>query len=466
MQTRMEKDSLGVKQVPGDAYYGIQTARAVENFPISGLRARPNFIWAISAIKSAAAAVNQDLGLINAETGEAIVKAATEVMQGKFNDQFVVDVYQAGAGTSFHMNANEVIANRAIELLGGQKGEYKLVHPNDHVNFGQSTNDVFPTAMRLAVLRTLPTLVKSLYILSQELANKGREFAGVIKSGRTHLQDAVPVTLGQEFEAWSVTVNRCIHSLKTASDELKELGIGGSAAGTGMNTHPEYRHKVVNILSQYLHTDLKASGNLFEAMQSMRPFGKFSAALRETALELTRIANDLRLLSSGPNTGLNEIVLPPVQPGSSIMPGKVNPVMAEMLNMVCFQVTGNDTTVSMAVQAGQLELNVMMPVIIHNILTSMDILANAVTVFTERGITGIKANADVNKNFFEKSLGLATVLNVIIGYEKAAEVMKKSLKTGKTVLQVIEEDKILTPEQIKKLFSAEKLTHPGVPGLE
>ncbi len=466
MQTRSEKDSLGQKQVPKDAYYGIQTARAVENFPISGLRAHPNFIWAIAAIKSAAAAVNKDLGLIKSNIGEAIVKASTEVMEGKFNEQFVVDVYQAGAGTSFHMNANEVIANRAIEILGGQKGEYKLVHPNDHVNFGQSTNDVFPTAMRLAVLRTLPSLVKSLYILSQELANKGRKFADVIKSGRTHLQDAVPVTLGQEFEAWSVTVTKCIHSLKTASDELKELGIGGSAAGTGLNTHPEYRHKVVNILSQFLYTDLKASGNLFESMQSMRPFAKFSGALKETALELTRIANDLRLLSSGPNTGLNEIILPPVQPGSSIMPGKVNPVMAEMLNMVCFQVIGNDTTVSMAVQAGQLELNVMMPVIIHNILTSMDILANAVTVFTGRAVTGIQANAEVNKSFFEKSLGLATVLNVIIGYDKAAEVMKKSLKTGKTVLQVIEEDRILTPEQIKKLFSAEKLTHPGVPNLD
>ncbi len=466
METRMEKDSLGQKQVPGDAYYGIQTARAVENFPVSGLKAHPNLIWAVAAIKSAAAAANQDLGLIGAETGDAIVRAATEVMEGRLNDQFVVDVYQAGAGTSFHMNANEVIANRAVELLGGERGNYKLVHPNDHVNFGQSTNDVFPTAMRLAVLKTLPALVKSLYILSQELANKGREFADVIKSGRTHLQDAVPVTLGQEFEAWSVTVNKCIHSLKAASDELKELGIGGSAAGTGLNTHPEYRYKVVKILSQYLFTDLKTSGNLFESMQSMRPFAKFSSALKETALELVRIANDLRLLSSGPNTGLNEIVLPPVQPGSSIMPGKVNPVMAEMLNMVCFQVIGNDAAVSMAAQAGQLELNVMMPVIIHNILTSMDILANAVTAFTERGVTGIRANADVGKAYFEKSLGLATVLNVIIGYDKAAEVMKKSLKTGKTVLQVIEEDRILTPEQIKKLFSAEKLTRPGVPGLD
>jgi len=463
METRTEQDSLGSKEVPKKTHYGVQTARAVENFPISGQKAHPNFIWASAAIKSAAATANTQLGLIKPEVGNAIVKAAREVMKGKFNNHFVVDVYQAGAGTSFHMNTNEVIANRAIEILGGQKGDYKIVHPNDHVNFGQSTNDVFPTAMRLAILRTLPFLVKSLYILSQELAKKGKEFADIIKSGRTHLQDAVPLTLGQEFEAYSITINKCISSIKTASDELKELGIGGSAAGTGLNTHPDYRYKVVKILSQYLLTDLKASGNLFESMQSMRPFAKFSGALKETALELTRIANDFRLLSSGPNTGLNEITLPPVQPGSSIMPGKVNPVLAEMLNMVCFQVIGNDTTVSMAVQAGQLELNVMMPVIIHNILTSMDILTNAVNVFTERGVTGIQAHPDVCNTFFAKSLGLATVLNAIIGYDKAAEIMKKSLKTGKTVLQVIKEDKILTPEQIKKLFSAEKLTQPEIP---
>ncbi len=466
MKTRTEKDSLGPVEVPADAYYGVQTQRAVDNFPISGLHAHPNFIWATAAIKAAAARVNTDLGLLKPELGNAIEKAAIEVMEGKYHEQFVVDVYQAGAGTSHHMNANEVIANRAIELLGGKKGEYAKVHPNDHVNFGQSTNDVFPTAMRLAILRSLPILIKGLYDLGEELGQKSNEFKNVIKSGRTHLQDAVPVTLGQEFAAYARTVNRCIRHVKSASDELRELGIGGSAAGSGLNTHPNYRHQVTMALAAFLGSPLSASANLFESMQSMRSFAQFSASLKTCALELTRIANDFRLLSSGPNTGMNEIVLPAVQPGSSIMPGKVNPVMAEMLNMVCFQVIGNDFTVTMAAQAGQLELNVMMPVIIHNILTSMEILTNAVTAFTEKAVKGIKVNEDQTRHFFENTLGLATVLNVIIGYDQAAEVMKKSLKTGKTILQVVEEDEILTKEQIDKIFTAEKLTQPGVPGLE
>ncbi|HPG38616.1 MAG TPA: aspartate ammonia-lyase [bacterium] len=466
MEYRAEKDSLGTRQVPADVYYGIQTLRAVENFPISGRTAHVHFIWATAAVKCAAAAVNREMGLIDKQIGDAIVTAATEVMQGRFHDQFVVDVYQAGAGTSHHMNANEVIANRAIELLGGAKGDYSRIHPNDHVNFGQSTNDVFPTAMRLAILRSLPGLVRALYILSQELANKGREFSSVVKSGRTHLQDAVPVTLGQEFEAWSVTVQRCLKGITNAAEELKEMGIGGSAAGTGLNTHPEFRYRVVKILSQYLHTDLKASSNLFEAMQSMRPFAAFSGALKECALELIRIANDMRLLASGPTTGLNEITLPPVQPGSSIMPGKVNPVMAEMLNMVCFQVAGYDATVTLASQAGQLELNVMMPVIIHSILDAMTLLGNAVTAFTEKAVTGIVANEQVCRNYLYKSLGLATVLNVVIGYDKAAEVMKKSLNSGKTVVNIIEEEGILSPEQISRLFDADLLTQPGVPDIK
>jgi len=466
MEYRSEKDSLGTRQVPVDVYYGIQTLRAKENFPISGLTAHPHFIWATAAVKCAAAAVNRELGLIDKQIGDAIVTAATEVMQGRFHDQFVVDVYQAGAGTSHHMNANEVIANRAIELLGGGKGDHSRVHPNDHVNFGQSTNDVFPTAMRLAILRSLPGLVRALYILSQELANKGREFSSVVKSGRTHLQDAVPVTLGQEFEAWSVTVQRCLKGITAAAEELKEMGIGGSAAGTGLNTHPEFRYRVVKILSQYLHTDLKASANLFEAMQSMRPFAAFSGALKECVLELNRIANDIRLLASGPTTGLNEITLPAVQPGSSIMPGKVNPVMAEMLNMVCFQIVGYDTTVTMAAQAGQLELNVMMPVIIHSILDAMSLLDNAVTAFTAKAVTGITANDQVCKNYYDKSFGLATVLNVVIGYDKAAEVIKKSLHSGKTILNIIEEDGILSPAQINRLFDADLITQPGIPDIK
>lgn len=463
MQMRIEKDSLGTLEVPAAAYYGAQTARAVINFPISGQRAHPDFIWASAATKYATAKANQELGLISKERGFAIMSAAQEVMAGKFNDQFVVDVYQAGAGTSHHMNTNEVIANRAIEMLGGQRGEYKLIHPNDHVNFGQSTNDVFPTAMRIAILKAVPRLLDTLVQLENALQQKSVEFADVIKSGRTHLQDAVPVTLGQEFEAYAKAIHKARQAILSAADDLKELGIGGSAVGSGLNTHPNYRDRVVEYLGQLLALKLSASDNLFEAMQSMRPFAAFSGALRECALELTRIANDVRLLSSGPNTGLNEIMLPPVQPGSSIMPGKVNPVMAEMLNMVCFQVIGNDATVALSVQAGQLELNVMMPVIIWNILHSMEILGNAVAVFVSRCIVGIRANREVCYENFANSLGLATVLNVIVGYEKAADVMKEALGSHKTVIEVIREQNLLTTEQIESIFSAEKLTKPGVP---
>jgi aspartate ammonia-lyase len=466
MAIRIEKDSLGNLEVPADAYYGVQTARAVANFPISGQTAHPDFIWATAAIKKAAAIVNVELGMIKPEAGKAIVQAAEEIMSGKFHDQFVVDVYQAGAGTSHHMNANEVIANRAIEIMGGKRGQYSLVHPNDHVNFGQSTNDVFPTAMRAAILKALPKLQDTLAKLSRSFDGKSREFASVIKSGRTHLQDAVPVTLGQEFGAYSLAISRASTAIENAADDLKELGIGGSATGTGLNTHPQYRFRVIEILSELLHSTLRPGENLFEAMQSMRPFAAFSGALKELALEIIRIANDLRLLSSGPNTGLDEIVLPPVQPGSSIMPGKVNPVMAEMLNMVCFQVVGNDTTVILAAQAGQLELNVMMPVIIHNIMQSMEILTNAVAVFSDRCVAGIQANEEICRNYFAQSLGLATVLNVLIGYDRAAEVMKEALQCGKTVLQVIEEKSILSSAQIERLFSAENLTRPGVPSLE
>jgi len=466
MNTRIEKDSLGTLEVPTDSYYGVQTARAVDNFPISGQKAHPEFVWATAAVKKAAVIANMELGLIKPEIGKAILKAAEEIMAGQWRDQFVVDVYQAGAGTSHHMNANEVIANRAIEILGGKRGQYSLVHPNDHVNFGQSTNDVFPTAMRVAILKFLPGLAAALQNLSSTLQTKSTEFADVIKSGRTHLQDAVPVTLGQEFGAYAAAVSKASASIAAASEDLKELGIGGSATGTGLNTHPQYRFRMAEVLSELLQMKLQVNENLFEAMQSMRPFAAFSGSLRELALELIRVANDLRLLSSGPNTGLDEIVLPPVQPGSSIMPGKVNPVMAEMLDMVCFQVIGNDTAVAMAVQAGQLELNVMMPVIIHNILHSMEILTNAVTVFTARCVTGIQVNREKCRHYFSHSLGLATVLNALIGYDRAAMVMKEALKSGRTVMQVIEDANILAPEQIEKLFSADKLTKPGVPNLE
>ena len=461
---RLEKDSLGELQVPEQAYYGVQTARAVENFPISGQRAHPDLGWATAAIKKAAALVNSELGLIRIEPARAIVQAAEEIMAGRWQDQLVVDVFQAGAGTSHHMNMNEVIANRAIEILGGQRGQYQLVHPNDHVNFGQSTNDVFPTAMRLAVLKMLPPFVSALDLLAAAFKELGKKFEHVIKSGRTHLQDAVPVTVGQEFAAYGKSLEKARIAIEQAAQEFKVLGIGGSAAGTGLNSDPRYRFRMVEVLSDLVGDELKAGDDLFEAMQSMRPFSAFSGALRSLALELIRIANDLRLLSSGPATGLDEIVLPPVQPGSSIMPGKVNPVMAEMLNMVCFQVIGHDTTVAMAVQAGQLELNVMMPVIIHNILSSLRILTSSLAVFHQRCVAGITVNEERCQYYFANSLGLATVLNVIIGYDRAAQVMKEALRDKKSVLQVIADKKILSEAEINELFSAEQLTRPGVPG--
>jgi len=461
---RLEKDSLGELQVPEQAYYGVQTARAMENFPISGERAHPDLVWATAAIKKAAAMVNSELGLIRMDAARAIVQAAEEIMAGQWQDQFVVDVFQAGAGTSHHMNVNEVIANRAIELLGGRRGQYQLLHPNDHVNFGQSTNDVFPTAMRLAVLKMLPLFFSALDSLAVAFKELSKKYQHVIKSGRTHLQDAVPVTMGQEFAAYGSSLEKARIAIEQAAQELKVLGIGGSAAGTGLNSDPRYRFRMVEVLSDLIGDELKAGDDLFEAMQSMRPFSAFSGALRSLALELIRIANDLRLLSSGPATGLDEIALPPVQPGSSIMPGKVNPVMAEMLNMVCFQVIGHDTTVAMAVQAGQLELNVMMPVIIHNILSSLRILTSSLDVFRQRCVAGITVNKERCQYYFANSLGLATVLNVIIGYDQAAQVMKEALRDKKSVLQVIADKKILSEAEINELFSAEQLTRPGVPG--
>ncbi len=370
MATRTEKDSLGTMEIPDNAYYGVQTARAVENFPISGLTAHPEFIRAMALIKIAAAKTNQQLGYLDEQKAKTIIDSATHIAKGEFNDHMVVDVFQAGAGTSFHMNINEVIANHGAEALGGKKGEHHLLNPNDHVNMGQSTNDVIPTAIRLAALALTYPLLETLGKLAGSLEQKAREFDTILKSGRTHLQDAVPIRLGQEFSGYAKAVQKAKERIERAGCGLEDLGIGGSAAGTGVNTHPDYRTFIVRNLRDLTGFNLRPAENLFEAMQSMAPFTEISGALRNLSVELIRIANDFRLLSSGPNTGFNEIVLPPVQPGSSIMPGKVNPVMAEMLDMVCFHVIGNDTCVMMSAQAGQLELNVMMPVIAYNLLQS------------------------------------------------------------------------------------------------
>lgn len=464
MTTRIEQDSLGSKEVPVDAYYGLQTVRTLENFPISGLRLHFKMVEATVMVKKAAALVNADLGLLKSEISRAIVAAADEVLAGKLRDQFVVDVYQMGAGTSFNMSVNEVLANRAIELLGGKKGDYALAHPNDHVNMAQSTNDVFPTAMRMAARLLLAELLPVLKDLEQALREKAKEFDGILKSARTHLQDAVPIRLGQEFAAYAVTIGKCQERIAAAARSLEELGIGGSAVGTGLNTHPQYRAKLVEYLRAWTGIKWGNAIDMREAMQSNLPVAEASSALRLLALELIRICNDLRLLASGPTTGFAEIVLPTVQQGSSIMPGKINPSMAEMLNMVCFQVIGNDLTVSMAVQAGQLELNVMMPVMAYNLHQSIEILKNATRVFIDRCVSGIVADANRCRRYAESSMALATALNTYIGYARAAEVVKRAVREQKTIIDVVREEKLLTEAQIVQILAPAKLTEPGLPG--
>lgn len=458
---RIERDSLGEKEIPLDAYYGVQTARAIENFPISGIKPPEVFIRATAMVKKASAIANMAVGSLDTRIGKAIITAAEEIINGRHHDQFLVDVYQAGAGTSHNMNANEVIANRAIEILGGKRGDYKIVHPNDHVNMSQSTNDTFPTAIRIAALFMIRELLPVLKDLENSLFEKARGFDGVIKSARTHLQDAVPIRLGQDFQAYVVAIVKANTWIKEASQSLKELGIGATAAGTGINTHPEYREKAVWALREITGIqDLRPSRDMLEFINSMADFVKVSSGLRGLAIELTRIANDLRLLSSGPRTGLAEITLPPVQPGSSIMPGKVNPVIAEMLNMICFQVIGNDLTITMASQAGQLELNVMMPVINYNLLQSIGILKNGVKVFTERCVKGIKTNTDRCKDMADKTLGLATVLNPYIGYESAASIAQEAFKTGETVKEVVVRKGVLSKEEAEEVFDPYRMTKP------
>ena len=453
---REEKDSLGTFKIPDDAYYGVQTARAVENFPVSGIKADPDFIKASVLIKKTAAKVNAELNALDKKISEAIIKAANEILEGKLLENFVVDIYQAGAGTSHNMNTNEVLANRAIEILGGKRGDYKLVSPNDHVNCAQSTNDFFPTAMRLGALIKSRDLLLSLDACSESLAKKGKEFFTIIKAGRTHLQDAVPVGLGREFQAYSKIIQAHKIRIENALQELKILGIGGTAAGTGLNAHPQYQIKIVSELSKELKTDLQPAQDLMVAMQSMAPFVSVSNAIKNLTLDLTKIANDLRLMDSGPTTGLSEIKLPAVQPGSSIMPGKINPSIVEMLNQVLFQVIGCSTTVEYCSQAGQFELNVMMPVINFNLLYSIKILTNALNIWNEKCIKGIAANKERCKKYAESSLSNVTALNSLIGYLKAAEVAKKVLATGKTIKEICLEENLVDPEKLNEALDLEK----------
>lgn len=457
-QTRTERDSLGEREIPADAYYGIQTARAIENFPISGWKPYPSFVTATIQVKKAAARVNSQLGALEARLARAIEAAADEVLEGKLRDQFVVDPFQAGAGTSHNMNANEVLANRAIELLGGEKGNYSIVHPNDHVNMAQSTNDVIPTAMRLAALELEGGLIEALDELGDSFRGKAREFDSIVKSGRTHLQDAVPVRLGQEFGGYAVAVNKNKRRVAHAAEELKEIGLGGTAAGTGLNAPPGYRKLVVEELSAITGIQLRPTTDYFESMQSLSPFVMLSGALRTLATDVIRIANDLRWLGSGPNTGLAEINLPAVQPGSSIMPGKVNPVMAEMTDMVCFQVIGNDLVIASAAQAGQLELNVMMPVVAFDLLMSLTILTNALNALRERCIDGITANEERCRWYFEHSVALVTALNPKIGYARAAEIAKQALADGNTIREAIADAGMFTAKEVAELMDARSMT--------
>ena len=440
---RMEKDSLGEIQVPAEALYGVQTQRAVLNFPVSGLRPWRAFVWSMATIKRAAAEVNGALGLfadreVNGrkypaqQLVDAIVQAAQEVIDGKWDAHFVVDPFQAGAGTSHNMNTNEVIANRATELLGGTRGKY-IAGPNDHVNMAQSTNDTIPTAIRLGCLWRLDELLGVLDGLAAALEAKAVEFDGIVKSGRTHLQDAVPVRLGQEFGAYARAVRRDRARVARAAEGLRRLGIGGTATGTGLNAHPEYHARMVQRLSALTGLTLHTSDNLFESMQSMADAADFSASLRTTAVTLTRIANDFRLLSSGPTTGLDEIRLPAVQPGSSIMPGKVNPVLAEMLNQAMFHVQGCDHTVALAAQAGQLELNVMMPIIAHNLFEAMQVMIGAVGAFTKFCVVGITAQREKAEGWLGKNAIVATALNPMVGYLVAAELVKDAMKRNITI---------------------------------
>ena len=459
---RLEKDSIGEKQIPADVFYGVQTARAVENYAISGMRAHPSLIHAFGMIKKAAAEANKKLGLLEPKKADAIISAAAEVSRGVWDEQFVVDVFQAGAGVSFHMNVNEVIANRATQIIGGKLGEY-LVHPNDHVNYGQSTNDVFPTGMRLGALLVLRELYPVLTRLSEQLDQKAAEFHDVIKSGRTHLQDAVPLRLGQEFAAYSVTIQRCNEGLQAAAEFLRELGLGGSAVGTGINTHPGYRALAIASLATISGERLLAASDMRYAMQSNYAIAAVSAALRNLACEVIRISNDLRLLASGPNTGFAEINLPSLQPGSSIMPGKVNPVMPEVAAMVAFQVMGNDLAVALAVQAGQLELNVMMPTMSYSVMQSVTILTNMLRLFSDRCIQGITVNKSRCDFYAQSTVALATALNPYIGYARAAEVAKEAVASGRSIIDIAREKKLLSEEEIAEVLNPLRMTEPQIP---
>jgi aspartate ammonia-lyase len=464
MSFRTERDPLGELNVPADAYYGVQTMRAVENFPVSGLRAPADLVTATILVKKAAAEANATLGRLDAGVARAIVAASDEMLAGRLRDQFVVDVYQAGAGTSHNMNANEVLANRASEILGEPRGTYRRVHPNDHVNMGQSTNDVFPTSTRLALLLGAEPLAAAARELADSFARKATAFAGVLKTGRTHLQDAVPITLGQEFGGYAACIQRGGEDVEDAAEQLLELNIGATAVGTGLNAGDEFRRLVVDNLSRYTGLGLTPAANLFRVTQSMGDVLAYSGAMRRLAVELGKVASDLRLLSMGPRAGLAEIALPAVQPGSSIMPGKVNPSVPEMVNQVCFQVMGCDTTIMMACEAGQLELNVMMPVIAWNALHASTILRESMKILRTRCVDGITADEARARELLDRSTALATALSPHIGYAATAQIAKESVKTGRPIRELVLERGLLDAKRLDEILSVDAMTRGGIVG--
>ena len=460
--TRLEHDLLGEREVPIERYFGIQTLRATENFAISGITIShyPRLIRSLAYIKKAAALTNQELGLLEAHLAEAICRACDELLDGKLLDEFVVDVIQGGAGTSTNMNANEVIANRALEILGYEKGQYEILHPLNHVNMSQSTNDVYPTALRLTLSQKLDGLMAEMFLLREALARKAEEFSDVIKMGRTQLQDAVPMTLGQEFGAWSIMVTEDIQRVAEAQSLIRETNMGATAIGTGLNAHPDYAGLVTEKLRSISGIPIVGSENLIEATQDTGAYVQLSGVLKRVAVKLSKICNDLRLLSSGPRAGLNEINLPAMAPGSSIMPGKVNPIIPEVVNQVAFEVIGNDVSVTMAAAAGQLELNVMEPVIAYNLFTSLDMLGRGCRTLAERCIDGITANREVCRRMVENSIGLVTALNPYIGYEKSSQVADEALKSGRSVYEIVLEKGYISQAELDEILSPENMTRP------
>ena len=463
---RVEKDSIGTKDVPEGVYYGVQSLRAAENFHITGLSMHPEIINSLAYIKKAAAITNCEVGIIDKKIANAIVKACDEILEGKFHKDFIVDPIQGGAGTSLNMNANEVIANRAIELLGGQKGDYSIVNPNDHVNCSQSTNDVIPTAGKMTSLRLLKNLKKELRRLYEALSKKADEFDHVIKMGRTQMQDAVPIRLGQEFKAYSVAVMRDINRMDKAMDEMRTLNMGGTAVGTGINADEAYLKRIVPNLVEISGMDFVQAFDLIDATQNLDPFVAVSGAIKACAVTLSKIANDFRLMSSGPRAGFGEINLPAKQNGSSIMPGKVNPVIPEVVNQVAFNVIGNDVTITMAAEAGQLELNAFEPIVFYCMFQSIDTMAYAVQTFVDNCVSGITANETRCRYLVENSVGVITAICPHVGYQKAADIAKQAIKTGESVRDLILKEGLLTEDELNEIMDPVNMTEPEISGKE